>query len=42
VIRVSPPGASGKETEITCDPNQRLQINFTMRPMSDFGLSERD
>jgi hypothetical protein len=29
VIRVSPPGASGKETEITCDPNQRLQINFT-------------
>jgi hypothetical protein len=42
MIRVSPPGASGKETEITCGPNQSLQINFTMRLMSDFGLSERD
>jgi hypothetical protein len=42
VIRVSPPGASAKETEITCGPNQSLQINFTMRLMSDFGLSERD
>lgn len=42
MIRVSSPGASGKETEITCGPNQSLQINFTMRLMSDFGLSERD
>jgi hypothetical protein len=42
VIRVLPPGASGKETEITCGPNHSLQINFTMRLMSDFGLLERD
>ncbi|HEX8480257.1 MAG TPA: hypothetical protein VF663_18055, partial [Telluria sp.] len=42
LLIVSPPGASGKKTEISCGPNQSLQINFTMRLMSDFGLSERD
>jgi len=37
-IVVSAPGASGKETEIACGPNQTLQVNYTMRLMHDFGV----
>ena len=37
-IVVSTPGASEKETEITCGPNQTLQVNYTMRLMHDFGV----
>jgi len=37
-IVVTAPGASGKETEIACGPNQTLQGNYTMRLMHDFGI----
>ena len=37
-IVVTTPGASGKETEIACGPNQTLQGNYTMRLMHDFGI----
>jgi len=38
VIFVAAPGPSGKETKITCGPNQTLQVNYTMRLMHDAGL----
>lgn len=37
-IVVSAPGASGKETKISCGPNQTLQVNYTMRLMYDSGV----
>ncbi len=41
-IVVSAPGASGKETEIACGPNQTLQVNYTMRLMYESGLWKGD
>ena len=38
VIFVAAPGPSGKETKITCGPNQTLQVNYTMRLMHDAGV----
>jgi hypothetical protein len=41
-ILIAAPGASGKPTRITCGANQTLQVNYTIRLMRDFGLSESD
>jgi len=37
-ILVKAPGPSGKETDISCGPNQTLQVNYTMRLMHDAGV----
>jgi hypothetical protein len=41
-IYIAAPGVSGKETRIACGPNQSLQLDDTMRLMSEFGLWTRD
>lgn len=36
------PTTSRKPTEIDCEPNQTLQVNYTMRLMYDSGVWKRD
>ncbi|WP_235041639.1 hypothetical protein [Vreelandella profundi] len=40
-IAVTGPAPAGRSSEIECDGNQKLQLNYTMRLMHDSGLWER-
>lgn len=42
VITVSAVGAPGNATQISCGPNQTLQVNYTMRLMDEFGVWNHD